>query len=52
MREFAAQSPAFVPGELKTIRLLFDRTPAGTVIVSDVGMSPTIDTAFLAAAVR
>ena len=29
------------------VRLLFDRTLAGTVILSDVGLSTTIDPAFL-----
>lgn len=46
--EFAKTSPTFDPTQLKTIRLLFDKTVAGTVVVSDIGLSPKIDPAFLA----
>ena len=47
LADFAKAAPGFVPRDLKTVRLLFDRTPAGTVILSDVGLSTTIDPAFL-----
>jgi dienelactone hydrolase len=48
LADFAAASPTFAPRQLKSIRLVFDRTPAATVVVSDVGLSSTIDPAFLA----
>lgn len=43
----AEQNPQFDPGRLESIRFLFDRTAAGTVVVSDVGLS-RLDPAFLA----
>jgi hypothetical protein len=46
--EFAKTSPAFDPKSLKTIRLLFDKSVAGTVVVSDIGISPKIDPAYMA----
>jgi len=38
--DFIAESPSFDPSRLRTIRLVFDRTPAGTVVLDDVGFSP------------
>jgi dienelactone hydrolase len=51
LADFARTAPSFAPGQLQTVRLLFDRTLAGTVVVSDIGLSTTIDPAFLAGAV-
>ncbi|MDB4915303.1 MAG: hypothetical protein JWM95_2947 [Gemmatimonadetes bacterium] len=48
LADFAKASPAFDAGRLKTIRLLFDKTVAATVVVSDIGISTKIDPAFLA----
>jgi len=49
LADFAAISPQFAPDKLKSIRLVFDRSPAGTIILDDVGVS-AIDPAFLAQA--
>lgn len=49
--EFAKTAPAFDPKQLKTIRLLFDKSIAGTVVVSDIGISPKIDPAYMAGAI-
>jgi hypothetical protein len=38
--DFVAATPSFDPTLLQTIRLVFDRTPAGTVVLDDVGFSP------------
>ena len=37
---FQAQNPAFDPTRLAAIRFVFDRTPAGVVIVSEIGLLP------------
>jgi hypothetical protein len=37
---FHAQNPAFDPTRLAVIRFVFDRTPAGVVIVSEIGLLP------------
>ena len=47
LADFAKSSPEFEPGRLKTIRLVFDRTVAGTVVVEDIGLSTPTDPAFL-----
>lgn len=52
LADFAAASPDFAPSQLKTIRLLFDKTVAGTIVVSDVGVTSSIDPAFTAARLR
>jgi dienelactone hydrolase len=49
LAEFAKASPQFAPDRLKAIRLVFDRSPAATIIVDDIGVS-AIDPAFLAQA--
>ena len=49
LADFARVAPAFNAGQLRTIRLVFDRTAAATVVVSDIGLSTKIDPAFLAA---
>jgi dienelactone hydrolase len=49
LADFVTASPQFAPDKLKSIRLVFDRAPAGTIILDDVGVS-AIDPAFLAQA--
>lgn len=50
--DFLAGSPEFDPRQLATIRLLFDRTEAGTIMLEHVGLSTPTDPAFLAAPIR
>jgi dienelactone hydrolase len=47
LADFAKAAPGFEPGKLKTIRLVFDRTVQGTVVVEDIGLSTPSDPAFL-----
>jgi dienelactone hydrolase len=49
--EFAKTAPAFDPKQLKTIRLLFDKSVAGTVVLSDIGISPKIDPSYMAGSI-
>jgi hypothetical protein len=49
LSDFAAAGAGFDPSKLRSIRLVFDKLKAGTVIVDDIGIS-TMDAAFLAAA--
>ena len=49
LADFVAASPQFAPDKLKAIRLVFDRSLAGTIILDDIGVS-AIDPAFLAQA--
>jgi hypothetical protein len=39
LADFAQQSPDFNPSALATIRLLFDKTPAGTVVIEHIGVT-------------
>ena len=39
LSDFVADNPSFDPGTLRSVRLVFDRTTAGTVVVDDVGLS-------------
>ena len=39
----------FQPSRIRAIRLVFDRTPLGTVIMDDVGLNPGTDKKYLAA---
>ena len=39
LSDFADQNPAFDPRTLRVVRLVFDQTEAGTVVVDDVGLS-------------
>lgn len=48
LADFYKVSPAFDAGQLKTVRLLFDKTVAATVVVSDIGLSTRMDPSFLA----
>jgi len=38
LAEFAKANAAFDPAQLRTIRLVFDRTPKGEVALDDVGL--------------
>jgi len=49
LADFVTESPRFAPDKLRSIRLVFDRAPAGTIILDDVGVS-AIDPAFFAQA--
>ena len=49
LRDFAATASRFDAGKLAEIRFLFDRTPAGTILLDDIGIS-AINPAFLSAA--
>ena len=40
LADFVKQNPAFDPTKLAAIRLVFDRTPAGVVIVNEIGLLP------------
>ena len=51
LAEFARSASQFEPNRLKTIRFVFDRTVAGTVVVEDIGLSTPTDPAFLASPV-
>ena len=39
----------FQPSRIRSIRVVFDRTPLGTVIMDDVGLNPGMDKKYLAA---
>ena len=41
LSDFIQQSPTFDPSKLRSIRLVFDRLIAGTVVVDDIGISAT-----------
>ena len=41
LAEFAQTAPSFDPTHLRSIRLVFDRLQAGTVVVDDIGVSNT-----------
>ena len=43
---------AFHPDRLRSIRLLFDKSVAGTIILDDVGLNPAMDPKYLAAPVK
>jgi len=47
LADFQAVAPRFDPSRLVTIRWVFDGTRAGTVVLTDVGLS-NLDPAFLA----
>ena len=50
--DFAAASSQFDARQLASVRLVFDRTEAGTIVLEHVGLSTPTDPAFLAAPVR
>ncbi|HSJ14444.1 MAG TPA: hypothetical protein VK939_08510, partial [Longimicrobiales bacterium] len=39
LRDFTAANPALDPAALRSVRLVFDRAVAGTVIVDDIGFA-------------
>lgn len=39
LRDFQNQNPRLDPARLRRVRFVFDRTPAGTVVVDDIGFS-------------
>jgi len=40
LSDFAAQNPRFNPSQLSQIRFVFDRSPAGVIILDEVGIRP------------
>jgi dienelactone hydrolase len=50
--DFTTGPNAINPAKLKSIRLVFDRAPLGTIILNDIGLSPSMDPAYLAASLR
>ena len=46
MTAFMKAAPGFEPARLRAIRLVFDRTPSGTVVMDDVGLA-NMNPAFL-----
>lgn len=52
MADFVRETPAFDPSQVATIRLLFDKTEAGTIVLEHVGLSTPADPAFLGAMIR
>jgi hypothetical protein len=48
LADFEKAAPQFEPGKLKSVRLVFDLSVAGTVVVEDIGLSTPADPAFLA----
>ena len=51
LADFAKAAPGFDPRQIKSIRLLFDKTEAGTIVLEHVGLSTPTDRAFLASPV-
>jgi len=51
LADFVRSAPDFDPRSVRTIRLLFDKTEAGTIVLEHVGLSTPTDRAFLAAPV-
>ena len=52
LADFTAAASAFHPDRLRSIRLLFDKSVAGTIILDDVGLNPAMDPKYLAAPVK
>ena len=52
LADFTQAAPEFDPRQIASIRLLFDRTEAGTVVLEHVGLSTPADPAFLSRPVR
>lgn len=42
----------FQPSRLRSVRLVFDKTVLGTIVLDDVGLNPAMEAAWLAAPVR
>ncbi len=47
LADFTKAAPGFDPRQIKSIRLLFDKTEAGTIVLEHVGLSTPTDPAFL-----
>ncbi len=52
LADFAAAAPDFKADRIKSIRLLFNRSFQGTIILDDVGIDPAVDPAYLAAPIK
>jgi dienelactone hydrolase len=52
LEDFVHENPALDASHLASIKLVFDRTEAGTIIVEHTGLSTPADPAFLAARIR
>ena len=52
LADFSESAPDFDPRQIAPIRLVFDRTEAGTIVLEHVGLSTPKDPAILAASVR
>ena len=52
LADFAAASPEFRPERLKSIRLLFNKTFVGTIILDDVGITPSMSAKYMAAPLK
>lgn len=52
LADFTAASADFRPDRIKSIRLLFNKTFAGTIILDDVGITPSMDPVYLANPVK
>ncbi|MCC7195689.1 MAG: hypothetical protein IT356_09060 [Gemmatimonadaceae bacterium] len=48
LADFAGAGGGFTPAKLRAIRLVFDRTVLGGLIVDDIGVNPAMDPAYLA----
>ncbi len=51
LRDAVDASPGFAPGDLRAVRLVFDRVPEGEVVVDEIGIA-RLDPAFWSARVR
>jgi len=47
LADFVAAGPTFDPAKLRSVRFLFDRTPAGTVVIDNIGFSRMSDDYFV-----
>ncbi|MFW6202516.1 MAG: hypothetical protein ACOC8B_08050, partial [Gemmatimonadota bacterium] len=48
LNDFVADNPRLDPARLRAVRFVFDRSPAGTVVLDEIGFS-TLDPAYLVA---
>ncbi|MDA1080731.1 MAG: hypothetical protein O2973_03485 [Gemmatimonadetes bacterium] len=51
LADFSGATGGFQPSKLRAIRLVFDKTVRGAIILDDIGISPTMDPIYLAAPV-
>jgi len=52
LADFATASTEFRPDRLKSIRLLFNKTFVGTIILDDVGITPSMSAKYMAAPLK